>query len=127
MDFALTASQHELRERVRRFAREEVAPIAREADERGEFPLQLLRSMAELGILGGTAGRAFGGSGLNNVDMAVVYEELGRADSSVRGFLTVQASLVAGCVSDWGNEDQVREVLSRLADGSWIGCYCLTE
>jgi butyryl-CoA dehydrogenase len=56
-----------------------------------------------------------------------VYEELGRADSSVRGFLSVHSGLVSLCIRDWGSPEQKRRYLPRLADGSLIGCYCLTE
>jgi alkylation response protein AidB-like acyl-CoA dehydrogenase len=61
------------------------------------------------------------------VSYALVCEELGRADSSVRGFLTVHAGLVAGCITEWGTEAQKRAILPRLAAGAWIGCYALTE
>jgi butyryl-CoA dehydrogenase len=127
MDFELTAAQHEIQTRVREFAEREVVPIAREADERGEFPLHLVRRMGALGLLGGVVEPVYGGYGMDAVSFTLVCEELGRADSSVRGFLTVHASLVAGCIQDWGREEQKRTILPRLATGEWIGCYCLTE
>jgi alkylation response protein AidB-like acyl-CoA dehydrogenase len=58
---------------------------------------------------------------------ALVYEELGRADSSVRGFLAVHAGLVSNCLDDWGSEEQKHAYLPKLGTGEWIGCYCLTE
>jgi alkylation response protein AidB-like acyl-CoA dehydrogenase len=58
---------------------------------------------------------------------ALVYEELGRVDSSVRGFLAVHAGLVSLCIHDWGTEAQKQRYLPRLAGGEWLGCYCLTE
>jgi butyryl-CoA dehydrogenase len=127
MDFELTPAQQEIQARARRFAQEEVAPVAREADERGEFPAHLVGRMAELGFLAGPIEREYGGAGMGAVSFALVQEELGRADSSVRGFLTVHANLVAGCIRDWGGEGQRRDILPRLASGEWIGCYCLTE
>src|SRR5450759_1631504 len=57
----------------------------------------------------------------------LLCEELGRADSSVRGFLTVHTSLVSLCIRDWGSEEQKSRYLPRLATGAWIGCYALTE
>ena len=127
MNFSVTPEQQAIQARARKFAKEEVAPIAREADENGEFPLHLVRRMAELGFLGGPVEPVYGGAGMDNLSFALVYEELGRADSSVRGFLTVHASLVSLCIRDWGTEEQKRRYLPRLANGEWTGCYCLTE
>ncbi len=127
MDFELTAEQKRIQALARDFAQAEVAPLAREADERGTFPRQLVPRMAELGLLGGPIAQDYGGAGMDAVSFALVCEELGRADSSVRGFLTVHASLVAGCIADWGTEEQQRTWLPKLAGGQVIGCYCLTE
>jgi alkylation response protein AidB-like acyl-CoA dehydrogenase len=127
MDFELTPAQRAIQDRARQFAEQEVAPVAREADERGVFPAQLVPRLAELGFLGGPIAPEYGGAGMDAVSFALVCEELGRADSSVRGFLTVHASLVAGCLQDWGTAEQKRDYLPRLTSGAWIGCYCLTE
>src|ERR1700674_3045994 len=127
MDFALTSAQREIQRKARQFAAQEVAPVARESDERGEFPLHLVRRLGELGFLAGPVDPAYGGSGMDYVSYALLCEELGRADSSVRGFLTVHASLVSLCIQDWGSEEQKRRYLPRLARGEWIGCYALTE
>jgi alkylation response protein AidB-like acyl-CoA dehydrogenase len=127
MNFDLTPEQQRVQAAARAFAREEVAPIAREADERGEFPHQLVRRMGELGFLGGPVQREYGGSGMDAVSYALLCEELGRVDSSVRGFLTVHASLVSLCIQQWGSEAQKRAILPCLAAGEWIGCYALTE
>ncbi len=127
MNFSVTSEQKAIQARAGEFAKKEVAPIAREADEKGEFPLHLVRRMGELGFLGGTVEPTYGGAGMDNLSLALVYEELGRADSSVRGFLGVHASLVSLCIRDWGTEVQKKRYLPRLAKGEWIGCYCLTE
>jgi alkylation response protein AidB-like acyl-CoA dehydrogenase len=127
MNFELTPQQNEIRLKARRFAEEEVAPIARQADETGEFPVHLVKRMGELGFLSGPLEPEHGGSGMDYLSFALVYEELGRADTSVRGFLAVHGSLVTMCIRDWGNEKQKRKYLPRLASGELIGCYCLTE
>jgi alkylation response protein AidB-like acyl-CoA dehydrogenase len=127
MNFSLTPEQQQIQARARAFAQQEVAPLAREADERGEFPLHLVRRMGELGFLAGPIGPEYGGQGLDYLSFALVYEELGRADSSVRGFLAVHAGLVSLCIRDWGSQEQRRCYLPRLASGEWVGCYCLTE
>ncbi|MCB0015220.1 MAG: acyl-CoA dehydrogenase family protein, partial [Anaerolineales bacterium] len=112
---------------VRRFAREEVAPLARETDETGQFPIHLVKRMGELGFLAGPIEQKYGGSAMDYLSYTLLSEELGRADSSVRGFLAVHGSLVSLCINDWGTEAQKRKYLPRLATGELIGCYCLTE
>src|SRR3712207_454524 len=109
MDFELTSEQQRIQTLARDFAVQEVAPISREADEKGEFPLHLVERMGELGFLGATVAPEYGGSGMDYLSYALVCEELGRVDSSVRGFLTVHAGLVAGCISEWGTEEQKRQ------------------
>jgi butyryl-CoA dehydrogenase len=127
MDFELTPEQKRIQQQARQFSEQEVAPIARAADEKGEFPLHLVNRMGELGFLAGPIESDYGGSGMDYVSYALLCEELGRVDSSVRGFLTVHTSLVSLCIRDWGTEEQKRHYLPRLAKGEWIGCYALTE
>jgi hypothetical protein len=127
MNFDLTPEQQQVRERARAFAQQEVAPLAREADEKGEFPLHLVKRMGEAGLLAGPISPDYGGAGMDYLSFALVYEELGRVDSSVRGFLAVHGGLVSLCIRDWGTEEQKRRYLPRLVSGEWIGCYCLTE
>src|SRR5436853_1043912 len=127
MNFELNKEQERIQTLARKFAQQEVASIAREADEKGQFPLHLVKRMGELGFLAGPIDPKYGGSGMDYVSYALLCEELGRADSSVRGFLTVHASLVSLCIQEWGTEEQKRRYLPRLASGEWIGCYALTE
>ena len=127
MDFELTPAQRAVQEKARRFAQEEVAPLARETDETGAFPLHLVRQMGELGFLAGPVPALYGGSEMDYLSYTLVSEELGRVDSSVRGFLAVHGSLVTLCIRDWGSEAQKQRYLPRLATGEWVGCYCLTE
>ncbi|MBI3979590.1 MAG: acyl-CoA dehydrogenase family protein [Chloroflexi bacterium] len=127
MNFALTPEQHRIQSLARRFAQEEVAPLARQMDASGELPRHLVRRLGELGFLAGPIEPEYGGAGMDYLSFALVYEELGRADSSIRGFLAVHAGLVSLCIRDWGSDEQSRRYLPRLATGEWIGCYCLTE
>jgi butyryl-CoA dehydrogenase len=127
MDFELTPAQKRIQAQAREFAEQEVAPAARIADEKGEFPIHLVKRMGELGFLAGPIEPEYGGSGMDYVSYALLCEELGRADSSVRGFLTVHTSLVSLCIQDWGSEIQKSRYLPLLATGEWIGCYALTE
>lgn len=127
MIFSLTPQQQTTQLKARQFAQAEVAPLARETDETGQFPLHLVRRLGELGFLAGTIDPQYGGAGLDYLSYTLISEELGRADSSVRGFLAVHGSLVSLCINDWGTEAQKQTYLPRLATGELVGCYCLTE
>ena len=119
-NFSLTPDQLDVQARARAFAREEVAPLAREADDSGVFPIQLVRRMGELGFLAGTLPPEHGGSGMDYLSYTLISEELGWADSSVRGFLGVHGSLVTLCIHDWGTDEQKAKYLPRLASNH--GC-----
>lgn len=123
----MTEQQRSVQTQVREFAQGEVAPVAREMDEQGEMPPSLIRRMGEVGLLGGPLPSEYGGGDWDSLSLALAYEELGRADSSVRGLMTVHTSLVAQCILGWGSEDQKQAHLPGLASGETIGCYCLTE
>ena len=127
MDFALTERQLEVQSLARQFAQQEVVPLARQMDEQGKMPPDLIRRMGELGLLGGPLPTRYGGGGWDHLSLALAYEELGRADSSVRGFMTVHTSLVALTLLGWGDEHQKASFLPGLARGELVGCYCLTE
>ncbi len=127
MDFSLTEQQQAVQALAREFAQTHVAPRAREMDERGEMPRELIAEMAARGLIGGPLPREYGGGGWDAVSLALCYEELGRADSSVRGWMTVQTSLVAQCILAWGTPEQKQSYLPKLARAEMIGCYCLTE
>jgi alkylation response protein AidB-like acyl-CoA dehydrogenase len=127
MDLSLTSAQLEVQSRARDFAQNRVAPMAHDMDERGQMPLSLVREMGNLGLLGGPLPKEYGGGEWDAVSLALCYEELGRVDSSVRGFMTVHTSLVSQCILAWGTEAQKRKYLPKLINGEWIGCYCLTE
>lgn len=127
MDFTFSPQELQWQQVARTFAQNEVAPIAREMDEKGEMPLSLVKRMAELGLLGATIPKGHGGSEMSNLALALVYEELGRACSSVRGFMTVHSSLVMQCISHYANDEQRQAYLPKLARGEMIGSYALTE
>ena len=127
MDLSLSAAQLQVQAAARAFAQGRVAPLAREMDERGEMPLWLLAEMAGLGFLGGPLPTEYGGQGWDALSLALCYEALGQADSSVRGCMTVHTSLVAQCLAQWGSPEQKARYLPAMARGELIGCYCLTE
>lgn len=127
MDFDLSPEQEQIRKLARDFADKEIAPGARERDRAERFPDDVLRKMAPLGLLGGPIPEEYGGMGVDNVSHALITEEIGRADSSVRTTLSVQISLVEKTILTFGTEEQKREWLPRLCKGEIIGCFGLTE
>ncbi len=127
MDLSLSPEEVRWQDIARSFAQNEVAPLARQMDEEGQTPPSLFARMAELGLLGGAIAKSDGGSGMNALSLVLVYEELGRACSSTRGFMTVHSSLVMQCIAQWGSAEQKAKYLPKLSKGELIGCYCLTE
>jgi alkylation response protein AidB-like acyl-CoA dehydrogenase len=127
VDFDLSPEQEQIRKLARDFADKEIAPGARERDRAERFPDDVLRKMAPLGLLGGPIPEEYGGMGVDNVSHALITEEIGRADSSVRTTLSVQISLVEKTILTFGTEEQKREWLPRLCKGEVIGCFGLTE
>jgi alkylation response protein AidB-like acyl-CoA dehydrogenase len=116
-----------VRETAARFAREEIAPHAGAWDREGAMPREIVTRLGALGFLAGPLPSEVGGSGWDNETFVGVYEEIGRACSSVRGFLAVHTGLVSQTLHDFGTPPQRERWLPRLATGEWIGCYALTE
>lgn len=127
MNFDLTDEQRLIQESVRRFADQEIAPVAAENDRTGRFPRDLITRMAAMGFLGGPVPKEYGGLGLDYISHAMITEEVGRADSSLRTTLSVQVSLVALSLAKWGTEEQKRHYLPELCAGRMLGCFGLTE
>ena len=127
MNFDLTEEQKAIRELARKFADEEIAPSAKERDEKEIFPQEILQKMAPLGFLGGPIPKEYGGAGLDYIAHAILTEEVGRACSSVRTTLSVHISLAQLTILKWGSEAQKKQWLPRLASGEILGCFGLTE
>ena len=127
MDYDLSPEQQEIRTLARDFAEREIAPGARERDRSETFPSDILKKMGPLGLLGGPVPEEYGGHGLDYISHALVTEEIGRADSSVRTTLSVQISLVELTILRWGTEAQKKHFLPALCRGDVIACFGLTE
>lgn len=127
MDFALSAAQEALQGRAREAALRIVAPEARAADEDGTFRRHVIDRLAAEDFFRISFPVELGGSNGGHLGMSLVYEELGRIDSSVRGFVAVQVGLVSQCLHDWGSPNQQQRWLPELLSGRVLGCYCLTE
>jgi butyryl-CoA dehydrogenase len=127
MEIELTEEQELLRETVRRFANEVVAPRAKEIDASGEFPLATFRQAAELGLAGVYVPEEMGGAGMDVIGYCVAIEEISKVCASTGVILSVNNSLVCDPLLRYGDEAQKREFLAPLAAGSKLGCFALTE
>lgn len=127
MDFDLNEEQRMIQDTVRKFADEVIAPVASENDKKGEFPRDIFNKMAELGFVSTPIPEEYGGAGFDFISHAIVAEEIGRVDSSMRGTYSVQVSLVELPILKYANEEQKQKYLPKLTSGEWIGCFGLTE
>jgi alkylation response protein AidB-like acyl-CoA dehydrogenase len=112
---------------ARDFAQNEIAPHAREWKAAHHVPVEVFRKLGEIGLLGLTVPEEYGGPGLDATSLALVTEELARADAGTSVAVAVQNGLVASPILRAGTEEQKREWLPPLATGERIGCYALTE
>jgi len=125
--FDLTPEQALIRTSAREFAQREIAPHARDWDRAEEIDRSIVPKLAAAGFLGAGWSEEYGGTALDTLSYALVVEELGKADSSVRGIVSVNVGLVGKTISRYGSEAQKREWLPQLASGEALGCYALTE
>ncbi len=127
MDFALT-EEHELtRKMVRDFADKEIRPVALEYDEKQEVPMDIVKKMGPLGLLGMAFPPEWGGAGTDNVSYAIAIEELSRADASIGVIAAVNNGLVCDPLYRFGTDAQKERWLRELAQGNVLGAYALTE
>ncbi len=127
MDFELTEAQRMFQETAQHFADKEIAPIAQQVDERGEFPRETIRRLGELGFMGITVPEAYGGAGADTVCYVVALEEISRACASHGVIMSVNNSLYCDPLVKFGTEEQKRRFLAPVASGKSIGCFCLSE
>ncbi len=123
----LTPEQEMLRDSVRAFARERLAPHAAEWDRNATFPRQALNEMAKLGLFGVCVPERWGGAGLDHVSLALAMEEIAAGDGSCSTILSVQNSVVCGPILNFGSESQKNWWLTQFARGELLGCFCLSE
>jgi short-chain 2-methylacyl-CoA dehydrogenase len=127
MNFDLDSEHELLRDTVRQFALEKVAPVAEELDREKRFPYDLVAELAELGLMGMTIPEEYGGAGADTLSYAIAVEELTRIDSSVAITVAAHHSLGTLPVYYFGSDEQKREWLPDLASGKRLAAFGLTE
>jgi butyryl-CoA dehydrogenase len=127
MDLELTPEQRMLRDTVRDFATTEIEPVAAALDREHRFPSEIVKKMAELGLMGMMVPEEWGGAGLDTVSYVLAMEEINRACASTGVVMSVNNSLVCDPVLRFGSDAQKGRWLTKLASGQWLGCFALTE
>lgn len=127
MNFHFTDEQRRLKQTVRELAESEVATGAAERDRNGRFPSELIPKLARLNLFGILIPKEYGGSGLDTASAAIVIEEIARVDGSLAMMVASHNALCAGHILRFGNEDQRKRYLPRLASGEALGAWALTE
>jgi alkylation response protein AidB-like acyl-CoA dehydrogenase len=127
MDFSLTAEQEQIKQMVRDFAVSEIKPHVMEWDEAQHFPLDTIKKLGELGLLGAIFPEKYGGAALSYVDYVNIVAELAAVESGVALAVAAHNSLACGHIYLGGNEEQRMRWLPKLTSGEWIGCWALTE
>jgi hypothetical protein len=122
----LSHEQEMIRDAVRDYARERLAPFAAEWDRRATFPRDALAGLAAMGLYGLCVPEQWGGAGLDHVAYALALEEVAAGDGATSTILSVQ-NLVCGIVNGFGSDAQKKDWLEPLASGRMLGCFCLTE
>ncbi len=123
----LTPEQTQIRDAIRTYAQERIAPLAAQWDRDHTFPAQVLKELGELGAMGMTVPEAWGGAGLDTLTLALALEEIAAADGATSTIVSVQNSLACGITLKYGTDAQKTAWLPRLATGQALGCFCLTE
>ena len=121
----LTDAQREVQALVREFCQREVAPHTAEWDAGHHVPLDTLRALAELGVLGVTIPEEHGGAGLDHTTLCLVVEELARHDPGLSVAVAVHAGLTVAPIKSHGTPEQQARLLPPLASGEQLGCYAL--
>ena len=127
LDELLTEEHKLIRDTSREWVKKEVSPIIEDACQKAKFPNQILTGLADIGAFGPYIPVEYGGAGLDQISYGLIMQELERGDSGIRSTASVQSSLVMYPIYKYGNEEQRKRFLPKLASGELIGCFGLTE
>ncbi len=123
----LTTEQEMIRDSMRAFSKERLAPFAAEWDKNHSFPAQALKELGELGAMGMVVPEEWGGAGMDYMSLVLTLEEIAAGDGATSTIVSVQNSLPCGITLKYGTESHKKEWLIPLARGEKLGCFCLTE
>jgi glutaryl-CoA dehydrogenase len=127
LDDLLTEEHKLVRDATRTWVKREVSPIIEDYAQRAEFPMQIIKGLGEIGGFGPYIPEEYGGAGLDQISYGLIMQEIERGDSGVRSTSSVQSSLVMYPIWKYGNEEQRKKYLPKLATGEMMGCFGLTE
>ncbi len=127
MEYFLTDEQKMLKEMVAKFAKEEIAPVARENQENGIFPEEIIKKVGELGLMGIAYPAEYGGSGMDFISYMIAIEEISRYCASTGVIISAHSSLALDPIFRFGTEEQKKKYLPDMCSGKKIGCLALTE
>lgn len=127
MMLKVTEEQEMLLKVVRDFARKEVAPVIERMEKEDRFPIEIVKKMGELGLMGIPIPEKYGGSGMDFTSYIQTIHELSKVSATVGVILSVHTSVGTNPILYFGNEEQKRRFLPRLASGEYLGAFALTE
>ena len=127
MNLTLSDEHEMIRQAARKFAQERIAPIAAEFDESGEFPMETVREMGQMGFMGIEVPEEYGGAGMDTIAYVLAVEEISKADASHGVIMSVNNSLFCNAILMFGTEEQKQKHMAPVARGEKIGAYSLTE
>lgn len=127
MDFRFTDDQLSIQAIARDFAQKRIVPVAAELDEKGEFPLDNIREMGQLGLMGIEVPTEYGGAGMDPIAYVLAMIEIAAADAATATIMSVNNSLFCTGILKHGTEEQKQKFVRAIAQGEAIGAYALTE
>jgi len=127
VDYLLTEEQQMLKEMVARFAKDEIGPVARENQEKGIFPRELVQAAGELGLMGVAYPPEYNGAGMDYISYMIAIEEISRYCASIGVIISAHSSLAIAPIFEFGTDEQKAKYLPDLCSGKKIGCFALTE
>src|SRR3989344_7947008 len=127
MNFSFTKKQQMIKGVITEFANNEIKPYAADVDEQQKFPEEQIKKLSELGIMGMSIPKKYGGAELDNVSQTIIMEELSRACNATSVTMGAHTSLACYPIVNHGTEEQKERFLPKLASGEYLGAFALTE
>jgi glutaryl-CoA dehydrogenase len=127
IDGLLTEEHKLVRSSVRDFVKKEISPYIEDWAQRAHFPYEMVKKFGDIGAFGPTLPVEYGCGGMDYISYGIIMQEIERGDSGMRSTASVQGSLVMYPIYKFGNEQQRKKYLPKLASGEWLGCFGLTE